>query len=360
MAKEKPTTKICKHCKTEIPYDAKVCPQCRKKQGANGCLIVVIVAVALIVLVAAFGGGSSNNGPTKVGEVNSSGSVASSAAETTKPAATEPEQTVFRVGDVLDTGSLQITYTASREYKSTNQFIQPESGNKFIAIDLYVENTGSSDTGISEFSFNCFADGYACNQAYFTTDNNMLSATLSPGRTTSGSIIFEVPVDAENIEIEYEYNILSSKKVIFLYEGEIDSGFVPAANTASSENAFQVGDIVDKSGIIISYLGCGPYNSGNQFIQPDAGNKYVYFEFEFENTSNSDEFVSALEFDCFADGSSCKDLFLADDNLSATISAGRKTTGKVYFEVPQNAEVIELEYVAGFWTSDRVIFAYSE
>ena len=32
MAKEKPTTKICKHCKSEIPYDAKVCPQCRKKQ----------------------------------------------------------------------------------------------------------------------------------------------------------------------------------------------------------------------------------------------------------------------------------------------------------------------------------------
>lgn len=24
MKKEKPTTKLCKHCKTEIPYDAKV------------------------------------------------------------------------------------------------------------------------------------------------------------------------------------------------------------------------------------------------------------------------------------------------------------------------------------------------
>ena len=36
MKKEKPTTKLCKHCKTEIPYDAKVCPNCRKKQkGEN-------------------------------------------------------------------------------------------------------------------------------------------------------------------------------------------------------------------------------------------------------------------------------------------------------------------------------------
>ena len=35
MKKEKPTTKLCKHCKTEIPYDAKVCPNCRKKQKAE-------------------------------------------------------------------------------------------------------------------------------------------------------------------------------------------------------------------------------------------------------------------------------------------------------------------------------------
>ena len=42
MKKEKPTTKICKYCKTEIPYGAKVCPQCRKKQGANGLSLIHI------------------------------------------------------------------------------------------------------------------------------------------------------------------------------------------------------------------------------------------------------------------------------------------------------------------------------
>lgn len=32
MKKEKPTTKTCKHCKTEMPIDEKVCPNCGKKQ----------------------------------------------------------------------------------------------------------------------------------------------------------------------------------------------------------------------------------------------------------------------------------------------------------------------------------------
>lgn len=51
MDKEKPITKLCKHCKTEIPAGAKVCPNCRKKQG--GILKWVgIVFLALIVLSA--------------------------------------------------------------------------------------------------------------------------------------------------------------------------------------------------------------------------------------------------------------------------------------------------------------------
>jgi len=56
MGKEKPTTKICKHCKTEIPYGAKVCPQCRKKQGGKGCLTAIIVFVALGLLGSCFAG----------------------------------------------------------------------------------------------------------------------------------------------------------------------------------------------------------------------------------------------------------------------------------------------------------------
>lgn len=47
-------TKVCKYCKTEIPADAKVCPQCRKKQGGKGKWIVLAVVV-IVVLLAAIG-----------------------------------------------------------------------------------------------------------------------------------------------------------------------------------------------------------------------------------------------------------------------------------------------------------------
>lgn len=46
MEKEnKKDTKLCKHCKTEIPKDAKVCPNCRKKQKGIGKWIAIAVVV---------------------------------------------------------------------------------------------------------------------------------------------------------------------------------------------------------------------------------------------------------------------------------------------------------------------------
>lgn len=60
MSKEKPQTKVCKHCKTEIPYDAKVCPQCRKKQGGKWKWILATILI-LGMVGAAFGDEDSEN-----------------------------------------------------------------------------------------------------------------------------------------------------------------------------------------------------------------------------------------------------------------------------------------------------------
>ena len=51
MEKEnKKDTKLCKHCKTEIPKDAKVCPNCRKKQKGIGKWIAIAVVVITKVI----------------------------------------------------------------------------------------------------------------------------------------------------------------------------------------------------------------------------------------------------------------------------------------------------------------------
>ena len=117
-----------------------------------------------------------------------------------------------------------------------------------------------------------------------------------------------------------------------------------------------MGDVTEESDLRISYLSCENYESDNMFVTPAEGNHFIKCTFEFENIGSSDQNVSSFEFDCYADGISCNQSFIADDDLSATISAGRKVKGSVVFEVPDDASIVEAEYVSNYWTSERVVF----
>ncbi|MBU5481744.1 OB-fold putative lipoprotein [Blautia sp. MSJ-19] len=57
-------TKKCKYCKTEIPADAKVCPQCRKKLKGGKLKWIVIAIIVIAILGAALGGESSSSTST--------------------------------------------------------------------------------------------------------------------------------------------------------------------------------------------------------------------------------------------------------------------------------------------------------
>ena len=210
MAKEKPTTKICKHCKTEIAYDAKVCPQCRKKQG-GGIVKKILIALGVIVIISiVFGGGEDENKPSD-SNPQSVGSVENENSENETPEVVDNE---FSVGEIVETSYLRITYLSAEEYTSDNEFIQPKDGNVYYRMGFEFENISDSDEYISSWDFTCYADDYDMEQTYF--DEMDLDATLSPGKKTKGYVYFEVPADSEKITLEYETNFWSEDKVVFI------------------------------------------------------------------------------------------------------------------------------------------------
>ena len=260
------------------------------------------------------------------------------------------------MGDVLETDDIRITYMASGVYKTGTQFLKPAEGNMYIFLRFFVENTGSGDKTVTSFDFDCYADGYSCDGFYGADDS--LSASLSPGRTATGAVYFEVPKDADEIEVEYEVDFWSDKKVKFVYEGDKDSGFVPQGDSGETANACKPGDTVETDSLKITYVSAKKTKSDNSFIQPKKGYHYVTFTFEFENISDSDVIVSSLSFDCFADGASCESAYFRDDDLSTvTLSPGRKTKGTVTFEVPDSAKTVEAEYEEMSLFGDRLVFA---
>lgn len=145
--------------------------------------------------------------------------------------------------------------------------------------------------------------------------------------------------------------------------GDADGSTTESEETTEEEvsNIFHVGDVLETKRVKLSFLSCGDYSESNAFLKAGDGNKLIYFEFEFENIGDTDASVGYVDFDCYADGYEAKSTMCTADNamtLVTSLSPGRKMGGIVVFEVPKDAESIEVEYETSYWTQDKAIFVF--
>ena len=207
-AKEVKETKLCKHCQTEIPKKAKVCPNCRKKQG--GIFKWIVIAIIVFMLLGSCIGGSKESTEEKASDSNPQKVDTVKVEETSEAKEISNE---FNVGDVVETSDFKISFLSAGEYK--DKYIQPKDGCVYYRMEFEFENIGDSDATISSMmNWTCYADDYSVDQAWVGDDQ--IDATLSPGKKVKGGVYFEVPADANKITLEYETNFWSEDKVIFI------------------------------------------------------------------------------------------------------------------------------------------------
>lgn len=92
MSEEK--TKKCKHCKMDIPKDAKICPHCRKKQKSGILKWVVLILIIGVVIGAVTGEDKSADSTPKQTEATAS--------DSQKQESESIEYTSVSVNDMMD------------------------------------------------------------------------------------------------------------------------------------------------------------------------------------------------------------------------------------------------------------------
>jgi len=346
----------CKACDAMIAKNANICPNCGVKIKKPiirrwwfwGLALIFVFALILIF----------SNPDVSEGPENETDNTNVSERSVNSDTVSGSLKTLLHVGDVYTDGDLEIVYMSSGTYKEDNEFMQPKEGEKYIFLELAFKNISENkNIHVSFSNFNCYSDDFAA-ESYLGSEDT-ISSTISPGRVTSGYVYFSVPEDVKEIEIEYTPNVFLDDKVFFAFDGDKASDYQIEADTTASENACFIGSDVETSDVKISYLSWEEYISDNPLVQPAEGYWFISCEFLFENLGTSDYYASSFDFNCYADGVAMDRVYLRDNDLQATISAGRMAQGTVTFEVPMDASVVELEYVIDQWTTERIVFSVS-
>lgn len=128
-------TKTCKHCQSEIPKKAKVCPQCRKKQGGKLKWIVIAVVVVLIIAAASGGGDNESNQEAGTKTENQASGKKKKAKEEVKEEVSYTPYSVSQMMDDLDNNALNAETTYKDKYvEITGVLSNIDSSGKYISL----------------------------------------------------------------------------------------------------------------------------------------------------------------------------------------------------------------------------------
>lgn len=125
-------TKKCKHCQSDIPKKAKVCPVCRKKQG--GKLKWIIIIIIALFIIGSIGGKKSDSGSSK-SDTSTSSSAPSTTVETQEPEIEYTAVDVSTMMDALNSNALKAEETYKEQYlEITGRLAVIDSKGKYISV----------------------------------------------------------------------------------------------------------------------------------------------------------------------------------------------------------------------------------
>ena len=199
-------TKVCKHCQTEIPKKAKVCPNCRKKQG--GILKWIVIVIVVIAIIGAIAGGGDDE-PKKVGD-----------AQKGEQGNSEVKDT-FTVGEIAELDDVRVTLTNYQE-SNGSEWNKPADGKVFMLVEFEIENNSDEEVAVSSMlSFEAYVDDYAASLslgALVENDETQLDGTVAPGKKMKGWIGYEVPTDWKKFEVQFIDSIWSDTPFKFVVQ----------------------------------------------------------------------------------------------------------------------------------------------
>lgn len=176
--------------------------------------IWVIIGIAFFILVDVIAVSANTSGDS------SSSSDVKTTQETAKDSSSDDAKKVlskqYKVGETIDYKGYKVKVNDIK-YSDGDEFETPKSGNKYIAINVTIENDTDQKQDYNEYDFKLSADGNAKDLDAFTgideyDDNGIDSGTLEKGAKVTGYLVGEANPNAK-LKLQYQPNYFDNNTV---------------------------------------------------------------------------------------------------------------------------------------------------
>ena len=152
-------TKICKYCKSEIDAKAKICPNCRKKQGGKLKWIIIAIVV-LAILGSLFGGGDDDSSSSSSNSTKTTTQASTQTSKSTKKATTQASKSTKKATTQAPKAT---TEAATTEKKVSAEYLAALGKAESYSKSMHMSKQGIYDQLTSEYGeqFNEDAAKYA-------------------------------------------------------------------------------------------------------------------------------------------------------------------------------------------------------
>ena len=123
-----------------------------------------------------------------------------------------------KIGEPATLNDVTVTLVAvDEDFKDYYTFAMVDDDCKILKADFEFENVGDYTEYVSYSDFNCYADKFSCD-TFSSVEDSYFYASIGEGKKAKGSVYFEIPKDAETIEIEYDGSSYDGSKITFVVE----------------------------------------------------------------------------------------------------------------------------------------------
>jgi len=167
-----------------------------------GIIIVIFIGIGIVGAIA--NGGKSSE---KVGSTSSNSSSSTS---------TDILADSYKIGDIVKIRDYIFTLnTFTDNVSSGNQFIAPKTGNKFIKLNLTIENTGKEKQSVSTIIQMYLKDkeGTKYTQTLIP-DQKQVDGELLAGDKIKGDLVYEVPKAVTGLKFYYNAAWITGKSIV--------------------------------------------------------------------------------------------------------------------------------------------------